>query len=316
MHQLHDFRDVLGRGAATSPHEIDEPRGRKLLELPGRVFGRLVVLAERVGQARIRVARDVHIRDLGQLRDVRPHVRRSQCAVDPDGQRASMRNRDPKGFDGLAGQGSAAAVGDRHREHQRQRLAGRRERVLDAHNAGLEVERVDDRLGEDHIGPPVDEATRLLDVGLPHLVEGRGPKSGVVHVGRQRQRLVGRPQRSRHESRPIGGLGGPSVRDFARDPSALAVDLVDVVFEQVVRLGDSRAAEGVGLDDVRARFEERVVDLGHRLGLGQTQDIVVALEVLGVIHEAVAAVVGLRELLLLQHRAHGAVEKHDPCLEE
>ncbi len=48
----------------------------------------------------------------------------------------------------------------------------------------------------------------------------------------------------------------------------------------------SRRVEGVGLDDVGAGLEERVVDLADDVGLGQHQQVVVALQVVRVIAAA------------------------------
>ena len=66
-------------------HEL--ARGRRLF----------VVLAERVGQARVGVARDVHRRDLGELGHVGAHVGRAERAVDAHRERGGVGDRAPEG---------------------------------------------------------------------------------------------------------------------------------------------------------------------------------------------------------------------------
>jgi hypothetical protein len=90
--------------------------------------------------------------------------------------------------------------------------------------------------------------------------------------------------------------------------------LLDV--ELVVELGDHRRVEGVRLDDVRAGLEVLRVDLLDHVGASDHQDVVVALEVVGVVLEALAAEVSLGELVLLHGGAHGAVNHHDALLHD
>ena len=59
-----------------------------------------------------------------------------------------------------------------------------------------------------------------------------------------------------------------------------------------------------------------LVDLLDDVGPGELQQLVVALQVLGVVLEALAAVVGLGQLVALDHRAHGAVDDQDALLQQ
>ena len=72
--------------------------------------------------------------------------------------------------------------------------------------------------------------------------------------------------------------------------------------------------EGVGLKDVGAGFEIGVVDLADDLRLRQHQKVVIALEIVAVILEALAAIACLVQLVALDHGAHGAVEDKDTLL--
>jgi len=53
------------------------------------------------------------------------------------------------------------------------------------------------------------------------------------------------------------------------------------------------------------------MNAGDDLRAGEHQQVVVALEVLRVVEEALAAVVRLAQLLLLDHRAHRAIQDQD-----
>ena len=86
--------------------------------------------------------------------------------------------------------------------------------------------------------------------------------------------------------------------------------------EPVVGLDDDGRVERVRLDDVRARLEVRLVDAADDVGPRETEEVVVALEILAVIREALAAEVGLAELVALDHRAHRAVEHRNTLVEQ
>ena len=53
------------------------------------------------------------------------------------------------------------------------------------------------------------------------------------------------------------------------------------------------------------------MNLAHRLGAGQRQQVVAAPELRGPLGEAFAAVVGLGEAVLLDHRPEASVEQQD-----
>ncbi len=77
-------------------------------------------------------------------------------------------------------------------------------------------------------------------------------------------------------------------------------------------LADGRRRKRIRLDDVRAGFEVLRVNLRNDLRLGQQQQLVVALEVLAFpIAEALPAVIGLLQLVALDHRAHRTVNDGD-----
>ena len=102
----------------------------------------------------------------------------------------------------------------------------------------------------------------------------------------------------------------------AREARALEAHLGRRTFERVVGLADRRRREGVRGCDVRARLEVRVVDLGDDLGRGQVEEIRVALDVVRVRGEALAAVLLLGESAAVDEHAPRAVEHEDSLGEE
>ena len=117
-------------------------------------------------------------------------------------------------------------------------------------------------------------------------------------VGSPRRHLVGGPLRHRG-----GGL----------------VDVVGELGRQsVFGESDRHRIERVRLEDVGAGFEITGVDRLDDVRPSDAEEIVEAAQllVIGMILEAFATEVGLFELVGLDHRPHGAVEKQDPLGEE
>ena len=77
-----------------------------------------------------------------------------------------------------------------------------------------------------------------------------------------------------------------------------------------------RGVEGVGGDEVRAGFEELAVNVFDDLGPGQHQQVVATLEIVRPVLEPLAAERGFIQPVLLDHRAHGAVENDDALGEQ
>ena len=101
------------------------------------------------------------------------------------------------------------------------------------------------------------------------------------------------------------------------------VEFVDQMFQPVVGLAGGGGIEGVGFHQVRAGGQIGIVHTGHQLGAGQQQQVVVALQVhagaigrrpggIKTVGKALAAVVGFRQAMALEHGAHGAIDEQDP----
>jgi len=97
---------------------------------------------------------------------------------------------------------------------------------------------------------------------------------------------------------------------------AASSKLDDVRVEVVVGLADRRRGERVRRRDVRPGGEVVVVDAGDQLRLGEVEQVRVALEVVAVVAEPLAAVALLPAHLALEQHAPRAVEDGDALPED
>src|SRR4051812_21073418 len=85
-----------------------------------------------------------------------------------------------------------------------------------------------------------------------------------------------------------------------------------LVLEEEIMKANRGAAEGIGFDDVGTGFEIAAVNLIDDLGFCEQQNFQGALEILSLpILKARAPVIRFRQLVLLNHCAHSAVEDDD-----
>ena len=158
------------------------------------------------------------------------------------------------------------------------------------HQARLEAAGVEAGFDQQIVGSALHQAFGLQVVVGAKLGEGGG--AGDVEI------FVGGPDGAGDEAR-LGG-GGILVGDLARQFRGGEVELVGAVFQFVVGEGDPRAAEGVGLDDVRAGFQVLAMDILDDVGPRDVEDFRTVLP---------PQVVGLDgKGRRMDHGAHGPVE--------
>ena len=299
------------------PAMLRKPARANSSSSAGGDLGRLVEagLAHRVGQAGVRIAADEGVAgDLRQLLEVGPHQRRAEGAVEADRERPGVAHAVPERRHRLAGEDAARGVGDGAGDDHRQPLAALLHQLVEGEDRRLGVERVEDRLDQEQVAAAFEQALGLLAVGGAQLGEGDVARRRIVDVGADARRLRRRPERAGDEARLVGAA--VAVAGGARQARAGDVHLAGEGAEVVVGLGHRGRAEGVGLDDVGAGGEVLLVDRGDHVGPGHLQQVVVALQALRMVLEALAAVVGLGQAMALDHRAHRAVEDDDPLLQD
>ena len=194
-----DLPDVLRRRPAAPADDVDEAVLGERAEVAARVARLLVVLAHRVRQAGVRVARDVRVRDARELLEERAHLARAERAVDADDQRPGVLDGHPERLRRLAREIAAAAVdrGEREPERQLRRDVGRRD------DRRLRVQRVEDRLDQEEVDAALGERGDLLRIARPHLVERHRAVRGIVDLRRDRERDVERADRAGDEPWPV-----------------------------------------------------------------------------------------------------------------
>jgi hypothetical protein len=263
-----------------------------------------------------------------QLFGVGAHQGGAQRAIEADGERPGVAYRIPEGRHGLARQDAARGVGDGPGDHQRQARGVRVfvEILVDREQRGLAVEGVEDGLDQQQVDTAIDQAAHLLIIAGDQLVEGDVARGRVVHFRRNRRGLGRRAEGAGDKARLVrrAVLVARGARQFGR----LHVHLVDQVRHVVVVLGDAGRAEGIGFDQVGAGGQVTLVDFLDHLRLGQRQQLVVSLDEEFARTRAgrgrevdktairAAAVRLFVELVLLDDRAHRAVQDHDPARQD
>ncbi len=269
---------------------------------------------------------DPAVRDVGQRLDVRAQVVRAERAIESDRQRPRMSHRIPERLRGLPGEGAPGAVGDGAGNHDWHAAAAGVEQFVDREQCGLRVQRVEDRLDHEQVRAAIEQAARGFGVVVDQFLERHVAEARIVDVGRDRCSATGRAEHADREARSRGISCLDRGAGRARELRAFDVQFVRQVLELVVGLAEPGRVERVGLDQIRAGLQVGHVDVADDVRPGQRQQVVVALEVMpatsavrvrmvvravAAIGEARAAIAGLVESMLLQHRAHRTIEHED-----
>jgi len=256
------------------------------------------------------------IADPGQLGHVLAQFPGPQGAVEAEGEGLDVAQGIPEGFRRLAGQGAPGGVRDGAGNHHRQTLTQLVEKALDGEQGRLGVQGGEHGFHQKQVRPPVHQALDGFGVIGYQGVKAHIAVAGVIHVRGNGGGAAGGAQHPGDEA-GLGRIGGSElVADFPGQPGSLEIQLIDQFGEVVIRLGHRRGVEGVGLDNVRTRLQIGGVDAPDNLGLGEEQQIVVALQIVGVVPEALAPVIGLAQAMTLDHGAHGPVQDEDALFQE
>ena len=291
----------------TSPSRAKSPR------IAARVGRLLVVRAERVRQARVRVARTTQVVAMcersstnGRISvapsaQLTPTSSGSACwtesqnasTVCPERVRPLLSTAVKESQSGISGASSSAATIAAFALSESKTVSIRRKST-----------------------PPSRSARICCAYDVAHLVERDRAVRRVVDTRRERERDVERADRAGDEAGLVRRARGPLVGGAAREPGALDVHLPDGVLEAVVGLADRRRGERVRRRDVRAGGEVVVVDPRDDLRAREVEQVGIAGDVARVVAEALAAVRVLAAHLALDEHAPGAVEHGDPLAED
>jgi hypothetical protein len=196
---------VLRRRAAAAADHVHEARRGELAEdRPPSASGVLVVLAEGVRQAGVRIGADVGVRP-GEFLDVRPQLLAAERAVQPDRraarawrtefQKASVVWPDsvrpeasvivPEIMTGTSSPSSSSTL-----------------RTAYSAAFAFSVSKIVSTSSRSDAA--VEQRARRVRVGRRELVEGDVARAGIVDVRRERRRAAGGPERAGDEARPAG----------------------------------------------------------------------------------------------------------------
>ena len=218
-----------------------------------------------------------------------------------------MAHRMPEGFRRLARQGAARQVGDGAGNPYRQAQAGFLKHFFDGEDRRLAVQGVEHGFDHQHVGAAPDQAARPFAVGFAELVEGDVAEGGIVDVGRDGGGAIGRAQHAGDQARAVGG--GIVVAQLSRQACARFVQLADQMTQAVIFLAGEIRIEGIGFDEIHARFQILAADVLDDFRLGQGQKIVVALQFRRMIAEALPPEILFAQLEALDHHPPGAVQQ-------
>ena len=173
---------MVRRRAAAAADNVDDAISGKVADLRGHRLGTFIILAERVGQAGVRVGADERVRGSGDLRQMLSHGARAEGAIEADREGARMAHRMPEGGRGLAGKRAPRTIGDGARDHQRQAGATLGELLEAGEDRRFGVEGVEDGLDEEDVGAAIDEPLDLFAIGDAELVEADCAEARIVDV--------------------------------------------------------------------------------------------------------------------------------------
>ena len=207
----------VGRRAAAAADDVDEAAlARTRADRARPRLRALVVSAEGVGQAGVRIGADERVGDARRAPRCGAHRARAQRAVEADGERLRVAHRVPERLgvwpDSVRPERSVMVpeimIGSVTPPSSNSLVA--------CEDRRLGVQRVEDGLDQEEVGAALEQAARLLAVGVAQLVEGDGAGARIVDVGRHRGGAVGRPDRAGDEARLAVALARPRSPRAAR----------------------------------------------------------------------------------------------------
>ncbi len=164
-----------------------------------------------------------------QLLQVRSHLSGAQRAVDTYAQNVSLGYGQPEGLHGLSGECPAALIHNGDRDHDRHPTRLFIKVPLDSKQCRLQVQGVEYGLYQQEVHAAFYQTLHLRVISVGQLLEGLRAKSGIIHVGRERQGDICWTYGTRHEPRLPGGLKRVVICRTPCHGSSRDIQLVHVV---------------------------------------------------------------------------------------
>ena len=226
-----------------------------------------------------------------------------------------MRNRSQESLQCLPRKRPPALVRHCDRQHQRHFPPCGQHGIFRRIDGGFGIQRVENGFHQQRVHPSFQQSVHLLPVGCGQFIERQRTVGRVFHVRTHGTSFIGRPDGTGHETRTGGLHGRELVGQFTGQPRSSQVDFTTTTFHMVIRHGNALCVERVGLDDIRSREQILAVYVGHHVGTGQAQQVVVACHLSGHILKPFTPEVGFRQSVTLYHGAHRTVQHQNPFLD-
>ena len=217
----------------------------------------------------------------------------------------------PERLVGLARQSATTGIGNGAGDHHRPAPVLLLKKLRNGKQGGLGVEGVKHRLHQQNIRTALNQGSGGLGIGFYQLIKTNVTKPRVVHIWRDRSGAISRPEHTSHKPGPVWVFCLHGVGGFAGQPGGFTVDVGHLGLHAVVSHGNRGAIKGVGLKNIRTGLQVGGVNRFDNVRLGQAQQVIVALQVTRPIGKFLAPIVGLLQLIALNHGAHGTVEQQN-----
>ena len=194
--------DVIGRRAAATANDVHPAALGEFGDHAGHRGWAEIVVAHFIGQAGVGMAADPVRRNLLQRFQVWPHQLGAEGADScPPRARGNVRWRWRNASTSWPETNVAPPLSNVPGDHHGNALAALFEVSGDREEARLQIERVDDRFGEQDIDAGFDERGYLLVIRVGHLIERDAAKAGVVDLRADGGLLRGGTNRAGNEPR-------------------------------------------------------------------------------------------------------------------
>ena len=241
------------------------------------------------------------IRQSGQFFRKGAHQVRPQGAIDAYGEGANVADGVPECFNRLAGQRASGFVRQRYGYHDRNRAFRLfLKNFFNGEQGCLGVQRVENRLHQQHVHPPFQQGQHLIPVRLPELAEIHGAETGIIHVGGQGTGDGHGADGPGHQAglaicsfRFVACLPGQcgcrqiqftdkgfqfvGVHHFLEIPLVLVAAFLRTMPE-IIMLADAGSSECAGFQNIRpSRVQKAAVNIKNDIRPGQNQKVVIIL---------------------------------------
>ena len=306
----------MGRSrTATATDNIYQSFFDKRFDMDSHLFGCLIIRTETVRQPGIRIGTDKVRGMLGQFRQIRLHIGRTERAVQADADQIDMLDRCQKSTQRLSRQRASPLSRQRQGQHDGQVFAFFLQCCFSCLESGFHVQRIEGRLEKDEIDTAVDQGLHLFLICFIYIFIGNGTVSRVAYIGAHGGSLVGRTDRAGNKNSPVGMFRHELIGHFASQLTGGQVYFAHIFLHGVIFHRDRVGIECVGGKNIGPSIQVLPVNGFDHVRTGDTQQVVVPFQLSGEIGKTVAAIILFIEFEPLDHGTHTTIQYQDTLLQ-